>query len=201
MVLPSSRNEREFNKFVEDAAGNVCIRVVPTDASGADMLKTEDSVHATGDPGIQMLAVRNDTLAALAGTDGDYSPFQVDANGALYVSTTGSPSGTVTVTNATGSGALSTSTALSAAFRLTSVTVNFNAAPTTSENLTVTVNANDGAAYDTVLFSVDPSATSATDIVFIPDNDLVFESGDEIDVAFTNTDANTFGLRIVTVGV
>jgi len=45
----------------------------------------EDAAHASGDLGIQTLAVRNDTLAALAGTDGDYAPLQVDADGALYV--------------------------------------------------------------------------------------------------------------------
>ena len=31
------------------------------------------------------LAVRNDTLAALAGTDGDYAPLQVNATGALFI--------------------------------------------------------------------------------------------------------------------
>ncbi|MHA1949699.1 MAG: hypothetical protein ACW987_07490 [Candidatus Thorarchaeota archaeon] len=45
----------------------------------------EDSVHTSGDSGSFVLAVRNDTLAALAGTDGDYAPFQVNASGALYV--------------------------------------------------------------------------------------------------------------------
>jgi|TARA_Y100000310_G_scaffold140352_2_gene139788 hypothetical protein len=102
------------------------------------------------------------------------------------------------VTNATGAGAIATSTTIADNFRLVGITVNFDAAPTTSENLTVTLNANDGAAYDTVLFSIDPSATSATDIVYIPDKELIFESGDEIDVAFANTDTNTYGLRIVT---
>lgn len=47
--------------------------------------KAEDAVHASGDVGVMSLAVRNDTLAALAGTDGDYAPFQVDAGGALFV--------------------------------------------------------------------------------------------------------------------
>ncbi|MCP4677726.1 MAG: hypothetical protein GY854_19855 [Deltaproteobacteria bacterium] len=48
----------------------------------------EDVAHSSGDSGIMSLGVRNDTLAALGGTDGDYAPLQVDANGALY--TTGS---------------------------------------------------------------------------------------------------------------
>ena len=102
------------------------------------------------------------------------------------------------VTNATGAVAIATSTTVAAHFRLLAVTCHFDAAPTASENFTVTLNANDGAAYDTVLFSVDPSATSSTDLVYIPDGDLIFESGDEIDVAFANTDTVTYGLRIVT---
>lgn len=53
----------------------------------------EDTVHNTGDTGTMVLGVRNDTLAALAGTDGDYAPVQVNATGALYTTV----DGTVTV--------------------------------------------------------------------------------------------------------
>lgn len=44
----------------------------------------EDSAHNSGDTGTMALAVRNDDLAPLAGTDGDYTPLQVDARGALW---------------------------------------------------------------------------------------------------------------------
>lgn len=54
------------------------------DATLTALSKAEDSAHTTGDQGIQTLAVRNDTLASLVDTDGDYAPLQVDANGALY---------------------------------------------------------------------------------------------------------------------
>ena len=47
------------------------------------------------------LAVRNDALAALATTDGDYSALQVNAEGALY---TASSTSTARVTLATGDG-------------------------------------------------------------------------------------------------
>ncbi len=50
-----------------------------------DIVLTEDAVHATGDKGVMGLAVRNDTLATLVSADGDYAPFQVNADGALYV--------------------------------------------------------------------------------------------------------------------
>ena len=45
----------------------------------------EDTQHASGAAGNMPLAVRNDTLAALAGSDGDYAPFQVNASGALFI--------------------------------------------------------------------------------------------------------------------
>lgn len=44
-----------------------------------------DSVSGASDVGAFVLAVRNDTLASLVSADGDYAPFQVDADGALYV--------------------------------------------------------------------------------------------------------------------
>ena len=47
--------------------------------------KAEDSVHASGDQGIQMLAVRQDADSPMA-ADGDYTPLQTDENGALKVS-------------------------------------------------------------------------------------------------------------------
>jgi hypothetical protein len=47
--------------------------------------KAEDAVHTSGDVGVMSLAVRQDTLAALA-ADGDYIPFTVDSLGRLNVS-------------------------------------------------------------------------------------------------------------------
>jgi hypothetical protein len=53
--------------------------------TGATSLgKAEDAAHASGDVGVMMLAVRKDTAAALAGTDVDYIPLIVDANGRLH---------------------------------------------------------------------------------------------------------------------
>jgi hypothetical protein len=46
---------------------------------------TEDAAHTSGDKGTEVLAVRNDSRGALAGTDGDYSPLQVNASGDLRV--------------------------------------------------------------------------------------------------------------------
>jgi hypothetical protein len=62
---------------------------------GGGIQHDEDVAHQSGDTGTMALAVRNDTLESLAGTDGDYTPLQVDADGALYVNVAaGSASGT-----------------------------------------------------------------------------------------------------------
>jgi len=45
----------------------------------------EDSAHISGDIGSQVLAVRQDTLAASTSADGDYSSFKVNSVGELYV--------------------------------------------------------------------------------------------------------------------
>jgi len=54
-------------------------------ATVAGAVKAEDAVHGTGDSGVMALGVRKDTGAAIAGTDGDYSPLQVDSSGNLRV--------------------------------------------------------------------------------------------------------------------
>lgn len=87
--------------------------VVP--GTGATNLgKAEDAGHSSGDVGVMPLAVRSDSDGTLVGTDGDYAPLQVDANGYLKVEifdgggshtidgtvTANAGSGTFTVTDA-----------------------------------------------------------------------------------------------------
>ena len=59
--------------------------IVGTAGTGAtDLAKAEDAAHASGDTGVMLLAVRQDTAAALAGTDGDYIPVIVGSDGGLW---------------------------------------------------------------------------------------------------------------------
>jgi hypothetical protein len=51
-------------------------------------IKAEDASHSDGDTGIMALAVRNDVLEGLAGSDGEYSALQVNKTGALNVTET-----------------------------------------------------------------------------------------------------------------
>lgn len=109
--------------------------------------------------------------------------------------------GTLTKTVATGAGAITASAAVTADARLAYVALHFSAAPTTSQDLVVTLDSVDGLTYDTVLATVDPSLSSLTDFLYEPEGDLFLFSGDAIDVTFTNTDGVTYGVRIVTVAV
>lgn len=65
--------------------GDVDVTSVTPGTAAASLGKAEDAAHSSGDVGVMALGVRKDTGAAIAGTDGDYSPLQVDANGNLRV--------------------------------------------------------------------------------------------------------------------
>ena len=98
----------------------------------------------------------------------------------------------------TGSGAVSLSytAPAGATFELNSVTIKFSAAPVTSQNLTIVLDSSLGAAYDVTLYSVDPSATAATSIVWQPAAPLYLQPGDVVTLAYTNTDGRTWGATI-----
>ena len=68
-----------LNKVLNTSSDSLKVDVV----SGAEY--AEDSGHTSADTGNFILGVRNDTLAALGGTDGDYVPFQMNSSGALFV--------------------------------------------------------------------------------------------------------------------
>ena len=98
----------------------------------------------------------------------------------------------------TGTGALALSTTQARRFKLVRVTVKFSAKPTTSEDVTLTLNSKDGADYDSVLARANPSTGSGTgDVVFTGTENDIYEDGDELDLAFTNTDGKTYGAIIV----
>ena len=99
--------------------------------------------------------------------------------------------------NATGAVAIASTMTVPAGhtYRLVSITLHLDAAPTTSELFTVTLDAQAGAAYDTLLYSVDPAAHALVDLVWIPDEELFFEGGDAIVVAYANTDLATYGVQ------
>lgn len=67
-----------------DANGRLKVAAeVTVQAGDAEFL--EDSAHVSGDAGLHMLAVRQDTLASSVSADGDYASFKLNALGELYV--------------------------------------------------------------------------------------------------------------------
>lgn len=103
------------------------------------------------------------------------------------------------VYNSSAAVAMNVATAEAAPFELVEVTCHLSAAPVTSEQFRILLDANDGAAYDTELFAVDPATYmgGVVDIVYKPPYRMLFENGDQIRVTWTNTDLRTYGLRIV----
>jgi len=95
---------------------------------------------------------------------------------------------------ATGSGALAHTLAPGRAFRLLEVRLHLSAAAT-QETLTITADSNEGAAYDLVFDS--QAMAGVVDHVYRPAHPAIFMKGDELDFAWGNTDARTFGLEII----
>lgn len=87
-LAASTDADGDYQSFKTDSLG----RLYVTEQNSGDILTelqglshAEDAAHVSGDLGMMSLAVRNDTKGALAGTDGDYIPFQMNSVGELYV--------------------------------------------------------------------------------------------------------------------
>lgn len=65
--------------------GDVDVASIVPGTGATNLGKAEDAAHTTGDVGVMALAVRNDSLTTIAGTNGDYAPLSLSANGALWV--------------------------------------------------------------------------------------------------------------------
>lgn len=77
-------------------------------------------------------------------------------------------------------------------FRLIAIKVHLNGAGGAG-NLTVTTDANAGAAYDAVLTLQD--MTAITDYVYVPSNPIPFVEGDKVVIAWPNAGNKTYGIE------
>lgn len=65
--------------------GDVDVTSIVPGTAATNLGKAEDAGHSSGDVGVAAMTVRQDTAAALSGTDADYQPLITDANGRLHV--------------------------------------------------------------------------------------------------------------------
>jgi len=105
--------------------------------------------------------------------------------------------------NATGQGAINESLLIDVGktYQLSSVTLKVDVAPTTSEDLTITLASVAGDVYDVPLYTLDLSVLGVTSAVWQPDQPLYLVGGDSLDVAWTNTDDRLWGLEYTVLRV
>lgn len=73
--------------------GTVAVSSVTPGVNALNLGKAEDARHSSGDTGVFVLGVRNDSGAGLVNANLDYAPFSIDSNGRLIVSpVSGDPS-------------------------------------------------------------------------------------------------------------
>lgn len=78
---------------------------------------------------------------------------------------------------------------------LDTLTIHFSSAPTTAGYLTLTLDSAAGGAFDTVLYRIDPSTNSTTD-VFASALGLLLVPGDALRTTYANADNRTIGVTL-----
>lgn len=75
--------------LLTDASGRVQIATIATSitpgTAAANLGKAEDAAHVSGDTGVAVWGVRNDTLSTTFGANGDYYPLATTSRGAVYI--------------------------------------------------------------------------------------------------------------------
>jgi hypothetical protein len=93
-ITQSGNEHLHVAGFITDETGaivNVTANALDVNITNASLAVTfdgsfdEDTAHVSGDAGMHVLAVRQDTLASSTSADGDYGSLKLDANGSLYV--------------------------------------------------------------------------------------------------------------------
>lgn len=107
----------------------------------------------------------------------------------------GTSNKTLVKAQSTGTGALAQTATAVRVSQVASVTLHLDSIPTTSEALTITLDAVAGAAYDVLLYSLDLAAVSAADLVWFPNEEIWLEPGDALTVAYANSDGATYGVQ------
>lgn len=98
------------------------------------------------------------------------------------------------IARATGALAIAMTVAPTVAFQIEEVRVHLSAGGAATD-LTITVDSAAGAAYDVVLLT--QAMNGVSNLVFQPTRPYVFSAGDEIDIAYANGGAATYGVEVI----
>ena len=101
------------------------------------------------------------------------------------------------IVTATGTVAIAAAYVAEKEFAFDSLTLHFNAAPAAAGEIVVTLTSASGAAYNTVIDRIDPSANALQDYLLQPDRPVIGKAGDGISVVYANPSSRTYGLRLV----
>lgn len=96
----------------------------------------------------------------------------------------------------TGAGAVDFTTAVASKWEPHQV--NIHASASVAEVLTIKFKSKTGAGYETLLYSF---SAGWTDLVWSPDNNRVYDNGDELHIECANTGAKTISIDVVGVEV
>ena len=88
-----------------------------------------------------------------------------------------------------------TSPALTWPRLLKAITIHWTLAPTTNENIVVSLDSARSVRNDVVIYRLDPAEDSTTDVL-LTDINLPTYPGDAIRVVYPNTDGRTVGLQV-----
>lgn len=84
-LASSTSADGDYGSFKSNAAGELYVTDAALRTLFTALTKAEDAPHASGDQGIQALAVRRDSEGSNVGTDGDYSSLLTWSEGSLKV--------------------------------------------------------------------------------------------------------------------
>jgi len=84
--------------------------------------------------------------------------------------------------------------------RVVQIRIKFANAPTTPEDLTIVHNSKWGPLHDVVERTVDPATEGISSVSWRPINGHWLFPGDSLDVAYTNTDTEAWGVEYVVEG-
>lgn len=145
--------------------GDVDVTSVIPGTGATNLGKAEDAGHTTGDTGVMILGVRNDALAALSGTDLDYTPIATDSTGRVMMSwapTAAMVRGTATTTGTSDTSLIAASGSASLKTYIKSVQI------VNKGSTTALITFKDGNAGSTLGYSIAPTGGGSNIVFEIP---------------------------------